>query len=123
MRYLMLLALLGLAACGTPQERCTRQLSSEARRLDGLIEETRLSIARGYRYETEIRENRFGWSYCNRSRNVGLCIDNQPYTVRRPVAVDTDTEKRKLDQLLLKRQQLTGAQCSATGEPVSVPVR
>ncbi|WP_108263297.1 hypothetical protein [Mangrovicoccus ximenensis] len=119
----LFLGLLLLAACGTPQERCSSDLSREERRLDALISETRTNLARGYTYETEYRDVNFGMTLCNRGPHVGWCYDHRTRPVRRAVAIDPEAERRKLDALLLKRSQLQGASCTPEGRPVSAPGR
>ncbi|MBE3637685.1 hypothetical protein [Mangrovicoccus algicola] len=123
MRAHVLSVLMLLAACGTAQERCERGLSREERHLDALIEETRQNLARGYAYQTETRDVSVGLSFCGRSGyygHLGWCFDNYPNTYERRVAVDPESERRKLDSLLLKREQLGGSSCSAQGRPVAV---
>ncbi|WP_138465005.1 hypothetical protein [Poseidonocella sp. HB161398] len=119
MRALFLPALLLLAACGTPQDRCSSNLTREERRLDRLIAETRATLARGYDYETEYRDVNVGMTLCNRGPNIGWCLDQRTQPVRRPVAIDPESEKRKLDALLLRREKLGTASCTAEGELIS----
>lgn len=125
MSRLALLLVIVLAGCGTPQERCQRGLQGEVRQLDQLIAETETNIARGFRYETEVRDVSFGFSYCSRSRNVGVCFDNRsPRTVRRAVAIDPQSERRKLAGLTERRADLAARTCRADGAVIlSGPAR
>lgn len=109
-------ALLLLAACGSPMERCERSIVREEQRLDALIAETETNLRRGYGYETETRDVSVGFSYCNRSRNVGVCFDNRtPRTIRRAVAIDPEAEQRKLAGLKDRKLALQSRSCRADG--------
>ncbi|WP_172329801.1 hypothetical protein [Mangrovicoccus sp. HB161399] len=119
----LLLGLSLIAACGTPQERCSSDIAREQRRVESLISETRTNLARGYTYETEYRDVNVGMTLCNRGPSVGWCVDNRTRPIRRAVAIDPESERRKLDALLKKRDQLRSASCTADGRPVSAPVR
>ncbi|WP_226626984.1 excinuclease ABC subunit B [Alloyangia pacifica] len=87
MRRFLLLSLLGLAACGTPYERCTR----DAARFyaDALEEQSRIArdLARGYTYVTEW-ETRRRWQLCGAyGEHPHYCwrTDTEPVTRRVPV--------------------------------------
>jgi len=114
---LLMLPLLALAACGTPQEQCQRYVSRQVKTLDGLIAQTRADLARGYSYRTELRDDNFdfGFGYCSYGYpGIGWCMDNRrPDTVRRAVPIDPEAEQRKLDLLLDRRQQMAAHQCPA----------
>lgn len=107
---------IALAACGTPQDRCARGLERDLRTVNLLIDETEANLARGYRYETEIRNSNVGVSFCNRSRNVGFCWDNYgPRTVQRPVAIDPAQEQRKLKGLKARQAEIAALSCLPNG--------
>lgn len=127
---LPLLLLASLAACATPQERCILGVTRDLRVVDELILDTRRNLARGYALEDRV-DYRPEWVECGppvvRTRDgqrvvipPRRCLEQVPYTVREPVAIDLADEQRKLNQLLPKRQQLARqaeaqvAQCRAT---------
>ena len=128
---LPLLLLATLAACGTPQDRCISRATRDLRVVDDLIAESQRSLARGYALEERV-DYRPEWVECGppvvRTRKNGdrvfyparRCFEQVPHTVREPVAIDLGAERRKLDQLLVKRRQLARqaeaqvAQCRAT---------
>lgn len=117
-KSLILLAL--LAACGTPQERCIGGVTRDLRTVDRLIEETEGNIRRGYAYqETTVYVTR--WVRCDgppRPPKEGqpaeppkprMCLDDEPQTVRKAVAIDLAAEAKKLEGLKAKRAQLAKA--------------
>lgn len=130
MPRLILLALLLLAACATPQQRCISAATRDLRVVDGLIADTKLNLQRGYgmRERTEVVPD---WDWCQgqgwvRDRYGNLhpapprmCWTDRAVTRRYPVALDLAAEQRKLDDLLAKRTQLARqaeaevAQCKA----------
>lgn len=115
MRLYPFLALpLVLTACGTPQEQCIRPYTRELRQLDALIAETQSNLARGYGY----REDRVtDWDYepCYWGRTVGpggissrsMCWEPYERTVRTAIAVDPESEQRKLSALTSRRAKLS----------------
>ncbi|PPB82169.1 hypothetical protein LV82_00092 [Albidovulum inexpectatum] len=118
---LALMLVLALSACGTPQERCIRNVSAELRRLDALIAETEANLARGYGYET--REIiRHEWQIC--TDLIGdppkpvhrMCLEPVWDTVRRPIAIDPEAEQRKLEGLRNRRAALAPAVAEAIAE-------
>lgn len=116
MYRLVLPACLLLAACGTPQENCARNVQRDLRTIEGLIEDTETNLQRGFAYEYETRDVNIGFRYCSGYSNLGFCLDNPgSSTVRRAVAIDPLEEQRKLDGLLVQKQRLETAQCRADG--------
>lgn len=111
MRRPAALALLLLAACGTPQERCIRNATEEVRTLDLLIAETRAALARGYGYEQE-QVVRYQYGHCGYYRGADghlypqRCFEPYTDTVSRPVAIDPEVEARKLAGLESRRAAL-----------------
>jgi hypothetical protein len=102
-----------LAACGTPQEMCIRRGTADLRTVDRLIEEIEGNLARGFRYETEIRV-RHRWTWCS-PRLIDddhmaprLCPDEEEYEIRRPVPIDPAVEERTLANLKARRAVLVG---------------
>ena len=116
----LLLALcLGLAACGTPQERCINGQTRDLRVVNRLIDETETNLARGYALE-EITVTRTVWVQCDPavivvqpdgSRRVArsgrMCLDDRDETITRPRAIDPVSERSKLDGLLARQRALT----------------
>jgi hypothetical protein len=129
-----LLALVALAACGTPQERCVAGVTRDLRVVEGLIGDAEVNLARGYGMRETIVFVPV-WDYCGPPVVVqpqggapvvvpaGLCLDDRAQTVRRPVAIDLDAERRKLAQLQDQRARLARqaepaiAQCRALYAP------
>ncbi len=119
------LALLALAACGTPQEQCIRSNTRDLRTVERLIVEAEGNIRRGYAIE-EYTDWRPVWVPCYeppRKRGEApvrrMCMDERPETFTRPRAIDLDAEQAKLDSLRKKRASLSRqaesvvAQCKA----------
>ena len=113
MRHVMVSGLLlGLAACGTPQQQCIGQVTQNLRVLDGLIAEIQGNLTRGYAYvqatrtvprfvdctpdPTDKRPN-------PRSRS---CLVSTAQTYNQPAAIDLDGEAAKLAALQAKRASL-----------------
>ncbi|MFM7333432.1 MAG: hypothetical protein ACKO1H_03310 [Tabrizicola sp.] len=126
MKRLAILALGGLAACGTPQEQCINRNTRDLRTVDQLIAETQGNLGRGYAFETvTVYEDE--WVYCPQAPVAEgqptppprLCLDERPVTEKRPKAIDLNAEARKLDSLQAKRRDLARqaegviAQCKA----------
>lgn len=103
---LALLALAGLAGCGTPYERCMAPVAAEIRRIDRLIVEVETDIARGYTLVPE-REWQRRATFCvgpdNRSH---MCFVDDVIIVNRPKAIDRAAERSKLAGLRERRAEL-----------------
>ncbi|MFT3687913.1 hypothetical protein [Paenirhodobacter sp.] len=108
MRKIAILLLLGLAACGTPQERCINRSTAEVRRLQGLVAEVDGNLARGYAYqEYDVPITR--WEVCGydtfQSKDgrvfsrARMCMEDDYVTNRRAVPIDPQAEQRKRDAL------------------------
>lgn len=104
---LLLLAL--LAACVQYPDDCNRRALRELRIVDNLIAETQQNLARGYSYE--IVETGFdtGLVFCSGQWNASVCIGNDNGYSERPVAIDPETENRKLTSLAARRKALLSA--------------
>jgi hypothetical protein len=121
-----------LAACGTPQERCISGVTRDLRVIDGLIANSQATLARGYAVVNQTIYVPV-WDYCTapvlvRPRDGStpyvvpgrMCLDDEPRTVQRPVAIDPAAEKRKLAGLQDQRKKLVArvepaiAQCRAS---------
>jgi len=121
-----------LAGCGTPQERCISSVTRDLRVVDRLIAESQANLARGYAVVNQTVYVPV-WEYCTppvlvRPKDGSqpvlvpgrMCLDDEPRTVRRPVAIDPAAEKRKLAGLQDQRRKLVAraepaiAQCRAS---------
>jgi hypothetical protein len=123
-KTLILLPLLGLAACATPQQSCISGVSRDLAIVDQLIAQTELTIARGYGLD-ERQEVRTIPRMCYDEEPDGtidyeICETTYVRNVSVPVAVDLESEQNKLRQLRQQRDRLeepTAAaiqQCIAT---------
>lgn len=102
-----ILALLALAACSTPRDRCIANATSDLRTLDGLIGLTRGNINRGFAIVTHE-------SLTTESRLCGVVDGEEVYcdvavpTSRDvPTAINLDAEQAKLASLVQKRKELS----------------
>lgn len=112
-RRLALTVLMGLAACGTPQERCIQRETRDLRILDRLIHETEANLARGYALE-QITLTHDRWVTCPTPPLAEgevpppprLCLDEYSETITRPKAINLDDEADKLASQKRKRAEL-----------------
>ena len=115
MKRLMLLPVLFLAACGTPQEQCISANTRDLQVVDRLIRETEGNLARGYGFETvTVYEPR--WINCTPrpteavpEPELEMCFEQVPQTTRQAVSIDLNAEAAKLKSLQTKRDQLAKA--------------
>lgn len=107
MRYFLIAAVVMLAACGTPEQRCARKVTNEIGTLDRLIAETEANLARGYTYIYEPSNFTVSIGGCtSRYNNVGFCGWSEPQYRRRAQAIDPEAEQRKLADLKSRRATL-----------------
>jgi hypothetical protein len=129
-RLILLIPLLVLVACGTPQQRCINGVTRDLRIINDLIEETELNLARGYELE-EYTVIRTAWVACYPPvvvttsdgqqvvQPARMCLEDYEDTLTRPRAIDPVTERNKLKglkdrQAALSRQAEPAiAQCRA----------
>lgn len=119
MRRYVLFALLSLAACATPQERCISSAGKDIRVLSGLIANTQANIARGYGIRTEeYFENEL--QVCGVVDGENIFCDVAVADSRQvPFALDLNSEAAKLASLQTKRAELVArskaviAECKA----------
>lgn len=115
MRSVAILLLLGLAACGTPQERCINRSTAEVRRLQSLVAEVDGNLARGYGYEEyDVPISR--WETCGYDTFQGkdgrvfsrarMCMVDDYVTSRRAIPIDPQAEQRKRDALTARIKAL-----------------
>jgi len=115
MKRLMLLPVLFLAACGTPQEQCISANTRDLQVVDRLIRETEGNLTRGYGFET-VTQYEPRWVNCTPrpteavpEPELEMCFDQVPVSVRKEVALDLGAEATKLDSLKAKRRGLAKA--------------
>lgn len=113
LRKVLLIPLLFLTACGTPQDQCIRKATREIHRIDRLISESEKNLARGYSYESETITT-YEWEMCvvpgswgpDRPMQTYMCFRPETRTVQRAVPIDPVIETRKLENLRAKHKQL-----------------
>ena len=89
------LALL-LAACAV-QPPCGSETARELRRVESLIAQSELALARGYKSEPTLRPSiGFGACFGDRGR---ICLEDRVVQGSRRVAIDPLAERRTLDYL------------------------
>lgn len=119
-------ALVALAACGTPQERCIRTATSELQKIDTLIAEVEGNLARGYGYKT-VYDMDTEFTLCTaleRMTRPGHSVSNAGVFCTRdvmverqePVSIDPAAEKRKLDALKARRAALVKSSAAAVSQ-------
>ena len=106
------LPLVTLAACATPREQCIGSVTKDLRVLNSLIAETEANLARGYAIE-QTQDVRVLRRTCTGRNEDGSefrfpCDETETFTKERPVAIDLNAERAKL-QSLLERQSQTKA--------------
>jgi hypothetical protein len=120
---LIILPFLALAACATPREQCISQATRDLRVLDSLVIETQGNLARGYAL-AEQQEVRTVRRTCRAQNSDGStfrypCDETETVSSTRPVAIDLNAERAKLNSLVQRQQQQravsdqTVAQCIA----------
>lgn len=106
---LRLAPLLVLAACATPEHRCVLDVTKEYRTLTTLIAESEGNLARGYTIDREV-ERRPRLTFCTggfrRHVGVNFCTTEDIVYRDRPVAIDPDAERRKLQVLNERKARL-----------------
>jgi hypothetical protein len=102
MKRLMLLPVLFLSACGTPQEQCISANTRDLQVVDRLIRETEGNLARGYGFEPRPTD-------AVPEPELEMCFEQVPVTVRKEVALDLEAEAAKLNSLEAKRKGLAKA--------------
>lgn len=116
-RLLIPLALLALSACDQdPVTRCAGPQMRELRNVESLIAESRAALDRGYHIERVDSGARVNFCLGGARSNVGLSYCTDPGSTRRPVAIDTAAERRKLASFEAQRDVLM-ARIDACGRP------
>ena len=98
-----LVALLAASACAV-QPTCGAGANRELRRLEPLIRESELALARGYRNEPTVRPAvGFGACFGDSSR---ICLEDRVVQGSRRVAIDPLAERRTLEYLRARQTAL-----------------
>lgn len=100
------LALVVLASCAAPPQRCEARLAAEQRNVSRLLQEVEANIARGYAWQDAVVSDT-GFRFCaggfrGGSGRLGLgysTCHGGPETVRKRVPIDPAAEMRKRDAL------------------------
>lgn len=108
-KTLILIPLLVLAACSTPRERCISAANRPVATLDGLINQTRGNIQRGFAL-AEVQDVRVLQSTCEGTNEDGStfrfpCEETETFTRQEPVTINIAEERVKLQQLEERRAQ------------------
>lgn len=108
MRKFPVLILVGLAACGTPQEQCLNRATRETRTLESMLATVEDNLARGYAWE-EYQDTITRWEVCGydtitkpNGKEIArprMCLDDDVITRERRVAIDPLAERRKAEGL------------------------
>ena len=114
-RLMVSVVFLGLAACGTPQQRCIGSVTQNLRVVDRLIAETQGNLDRGFAF-TNVLVSMPQFVDCTPNPTVDnptprpeQCLEDVAQTVSRPTAIDLNAEAAKLASLRTKRAQLAAA--------------
>ncbi len=106
MRQLLLIPLLGLAACGTPYERCNRDAANLYSKAMRERAEIAKDLARGFTYETGF-ETRTTWQMCGGYKGrVHYCWRDHTDTVTRRVPINAEELRRRDADLEAQLPQL-----------------
>jgi len=109
MRLITLLsatALVGLTACIDQYEQCVRNSSKDLRVVNELITQSQTTLSRGYGFETRIATDIEEVVCLTALGEQATCLVEVGTTYQTPVAVDLDSERRKLVQLVDQRKVL-----------------
>lgn len=112
-------ALLALAACATPQQRCLSNVSKDQRVIEGLIAETERNISRGYAVEktqTVSTSLEICGGFGGSNNELVFCQVATPTTREKPVAIDVKVETAKLASLRKKHAELAQSSAAARAQ-------
>ncbi len=107
MHRVFLIALLPLAACGTPQEQCIRNAGKDIRILNGLINTTRANINRGYAISSQEYFENEEQACGEIAGEVVYCDVAVAHSRDVAVAIDLNAEQAKLNSLTQKHADLS----------------
>ncbi|MCB5199642.1 hypothetical protein SAMN05428995_102329 [Loktanella sp. DSM 29012] len=118
MKWVIALAPLAvMAACATPQEQCLSNATQDLRINAFLIAQTEANLERGFAVDQQQRVTRRP-TFC-RTEDNGFrfgCTDVRVRNVAVPQAINLETERDTLDQLLATRAQLQRRTDAAVAE-------
>lgn len=122
--YLIIPALLGLAACSTPRESCIYDANSQLRSLESRIATAEGNIARGFAV-FESTERVTVEATCTEELADGTlrnydCDRTETVTRSEPVAIDVAEERRKLASLRAQLGPLQAATLSAERQCIAI---
>ncbi|MGH1331919.1 MAG: hypothetical protein ACRBBK_13630 [Paracoccaceae bacterium] len=116
-------ALIVLAACASPQQRCLSNVSKDQRVIEGLIAETELNISRGYAIEktqTISTSLEICGGFGGARSELVFCQVATPTTREKPIAIDPKAEASKLSSLRKKHTELARASAAAKAQCVQL---
>ncbi|MEP3296884.1 MAG: hypothetical protein ABJO27_10470 [Pseudoruegeria sp.] len=95
-----------LMGCASPRDRCVNAATQNLRTVEVLIADTQGNINRGFGYVSDVRYTT-GIDFCfDPWGNVRTCTSTRTVPTTKPVAIDIDTEKKKLAGLKKQREAL-----------------
>ena len=104
-RPLLIAAVIGLASCTTPEERCVAEASAGLSDIDAQIAEAELNLARGYRTLDPVIDT-VSANFCSQSGNFTLCLGGDRELEGRRVAIDVASERGRLEALQNQRARM-----------------
>ena len=110
--------LLVLTACATPREQCEANVDGNIKALKEAIATSEANLERGYGLETDL-EPKFYYGLCLGGDRIQTCLKQDLKRKSKPVAIDLDEERRKLDSAkgrLAQEERARGSklsQCAA----------
>lgn len=105
-----------LAGCTTYPDDCNRRALRELRVVENLIVETQQNLDRGYAYQVVETGFDTGFVFCSGNWNSAVCLGNDTGYREQPVAIDPESERRKLASLNERRRVLLSA--TETCQPI-----
>lgn len=117
----VLMPVLVVAGCGTPQEQCISRNTQEYRTVSSLLADVEANLARGYAWE-ERAVTRTEWEDCpyvvrdkdGKARVLyRSCMREVADTERYRVPIDPAAETRKRDNLTARKKALTPSAAAA----------
>ncbi|MCB2110616.1 MAG: hypothetical protein H6895_00485 [Defluviimonas sp.] len=108
-RISLLISLAGLAACSGNPPDCAREERKDLATIEALMEESRTNLQRGYTIESTASAASVDVCLGTLGTDVGVSFCTNPNGRKRPVALDTAAEERKLAALEARRAALLSA--------------
>jgi hypothetical protein len=101
---MLIAAVLALAACTSPVERCIANATRGLSEIDAQIAEAEANIARGYRLADGVAT--VGLDFCSSGDNVKFCVGGTRDLPQRRIPIDVEAEKARLAALLAQRERM-----------------